>query len=222
MLQSCRGDECIGQAEAVLASTGPFEQGGGTATISYEYHAEAGDPWVLARHVDAANAGTTIDTVTFIDGLGREIQTKQDASIAGADGSPASEQVIVPGAVHFDAFRRAVAEFHPTTEAPGTPGTFHGATDTVSPDGHHLQRARPAADRHRAGEPGHHVRVRLRQGAVVGDHFTVLETDPGGMRTRNHLDGRESVVAVEQLHKPPSGPQQNLLTRYSTTRCSGW
>lgn len=198
----------------VTSLTGPFEQGGPTPTISYEYHAEADDPWVMARHVDAANPGTTIDTVAFIDGLGREIQTKHDASIAGEAGAPASEQVVVSGAIHFDAFRRAVAEFHPTTEAPGSPGTFHGATDTVSPtvtDYSLLDRPLKVTapeDRVTTYEHG------FDKGPFAATMFTVLETDPGGSRTRTYLDVRENVVGVQQLHKRPSGQQQDLLTRY--------
>ena len=196
------------QRGRVTELTGPFEQGGATATIAYQYHAEADDPWVLARHVDAANPGTTIDTVTFFDGIGREIQTKEDATVAGAD------QVVVSGAVHFDAFRRPVAEYYPTTEALGTPGTFHAATDSIRP----TTTTYDVLDRPTTlTEPENRVTrydYGFASGPLSAPMFSVLETDAGGMRTRNYLDVRENVVAVEQLHKPASGPERPLLTRY--------
>src|SRR5262249_43544389 len=52
--------------------TGPFEQGGPTATVRYEYHPGASTPWALSRNLDIFRGpNATIDNVTFVDGLDR-------------------------------------------------------------------------------------------------------------------------------------------------------
>src|SRR5262249_41894059 len=62
--------------------TGPNELGTGSATIRFEYHADATVPWALTHHLDTfRDVNDPIDTVSFIDGLGRMIQTKKDATV---------------------------------------------------------------------------------------------------------------------------------------------
>src|SRR5690606_29577478 len=44
-----------------------------------------------------------------------------------------SEVMIVSGRVHYDAFGRVAATWHPRTEPTGTPGVFHAVVDGVAP-----------------------------------------------------------------------------------------
>src|SRR5207249_8877295 len=60
--------------------TGPYEQGGTTPTIRFEYHHDAATPWARTMHIDTfrdPSGVDTINTVLFIDGLKRVLQTKK-------------------------------------------------------------------------------------------------------------------------------------------------
>jgi RHS repeat-associated protein len=118
-----------------LASiTEPNEQGSGHATASFEYLPNApGYAYAIAHNYDAFNPTNRIDTATFVDGTGRVTQTKQDATLFQGAGSQASDQMIVSGAIEWDALGRAVKQWYPTTEAVGSIGTFHAATAATNP-----------------------------------------------------------------------------------------
>ena len=60
--------------------TGPLEADAGIATITHSYYPDADVPYAITQHYDEGRADT-IDTVTFVDGLMRVIQTKKDAAI---------------------------------------------------------------------------------------------------------------------------------------------
>lgn len=181
----------------------------GTPTIAYTYGAEAADPWVLATHIDPAN-NSTIGTVTILDGLGREIQTKENGTVAG------TPQVIVSGAVDYDAFGRVVAEYYPTTEEAATPtGAFSAPRDGVEPTRTtYTIRDRIAS----VNEPGGRVTTYdhgFASGPLSATMFTVLETDPDQRMVREYTDVRDNVVGVDELHTPAgSSTPQNLFTRY--------
>jgi RHS repeat-associated protein len=114
--------------------TGPYEQGGDRPTIQFEYHPEAGVPWALTRHIDTFRSATdTIDTVLFIDGLKRILQTKKDVTIHTGAAGDAQDVMSVSGRVTFDFVGRTVELFYPVVEALGTPGTFNPTYDTVQP-----------------------------------------------------------------------------------------
>ncbi|MFG2999081.1 SpvB/TcaC N-terminal domain-containing protein [Streptomyces sp. NPDC048340] len=117
--------------------TGPYEKGGGRATIDFDYHPEAAVPYATTRHLDRTATDVradTIDTVTFGDGLGRVLQTKKDASVAASPGAAPAQVMTVSGRLKFDALGRAVEKYYPVTEAKGSANTAFNATfDTVAP-----------------------------------------------------------------------------------------
>jgi len=85
--------------------------------VTYDYAPTAAAyAYAVARHYDAFNPGDTIDTVTFVDGIGRTTQTKRDASIFDAPGQPAETSRIVSGATNFDALGRPVKQYNPTVD----------------------------------------------------------------------------------------------------------
>jgi len=91
--------------------------------VTYEYSPKTTDyAYAVARHYDAFNPGDTIDTVTFVDGIGRTTQTKRDASLYVSAGRPAMTGRIVSGATIFDSLGRPIKQFNPTrdTEAQTT------------------------------------------------------------------------------------------------------
>ena len=111
-----------------------------TSLITFEYNAnDPGYAHAIARHVDTFNgndpAGTddatgedttaTIDTITFVDGLGRVRQTKRDARLSVAGASPINTRQVTDG-VDFDALARPVVQYGPTADTV--------AATTFSPD----------------------------------------------------------------------------------------
>ncbi len=103
----------------VSTITAPLEQGGTTPTMQYAYGGltevfdqNGAHAWATASHFDVFNAGNTIDTVSFVDGMGRVVQRKRDAEVDGVVG----EARIVEGAVEFDALGREIKEWYPVVE----------------------------------------------------------------------------------------------------------
>ncbi|MEJ2209522.1 MAG: SpvB/TcaC N-terminal domain-containing protein, partial [Anaerolineae bacterium] len=82
-----------------LASiTGPYEQGSGHASVAFEYFPTApAYAYGLAHLYDVFHPGDTIDTAAFLDGIGRETQTKQDATLFRGSDQAAADVMIVGG-----------------------------------------------------------------------------------------------------------------------------
>lgn len=200
-------------ANRLTGVTGPLEQGTGDRTITYDYHPDAAVPWARAQHIDPANPGTTIDTVAFVDGLQREIETKRDATVFTGTGTAAEDRMVVEDQVWFDAFDRPVREFYAIDEPLGSAGTFNGTTDS-----NHVTRTDyDVLDRTtRVAEPGARVTdltYGFGAGPFTAPMFEVLEDPPGPARSRSYQDVRHNTVATERLHTV-NGAEQPLLTRY--------
>ncbi len=111
-----------------------------TALITYEYNANDPDyGYAIARHVDPANGNdpdgqddstggdttATLDTITFVDGLGRVRQTKRDGRLSVEGGAPVNTRQVSDG-VEFDVLARPIVQYGPTADP--------GPADTFSPD----------------------------------------------------------------------------------------
>ncbi len=195
--------------------TGPYEQGTGHATVSFEYYPTApAYAYAVARHYDAFHPDDTIDTVRFIDGIGRETQTKRDATVFRGAAQAAQNVMVVSGAVEFDALGRTVKEWYPLEEPLGTIGTFNPNTDAVSP----TQFAWTLMDQL--------TQVTAPNGSVTATTygfdnaslfgatmFLNTRTDPLGNIRRSYSDIRSNVVGEEVRHATGATVQM-LLTRY--------
>jgi RHS repeat-associated protein len=116
------------------SATGPYQQGTGIATITFEYHPDGAVPWAITHNADVFRGpGATIDTVTFTDGLQRVLQTKKATTIFTGANSPPQDVLDVSGQVTYDFAGRTVATRYPTTEPPGTPGVYNTNTDSQPP-----------------------------------------------------------------------------------------
>jgi RHS repeat-associated protein len=193
---------------------GPLEQSG-PPSIDFEYHDEADPAYAIARHHDEANGGT-IDTVRFIDGLARDVQTKHEASVFGTPTSPAADVAIVSGHVWFDAFGRGAREYTPTVESRGL---FETYTDTVDPDVPPRRMSYDEIDRETEVVNPNGSRTTdvygFAQGPFGTSMFSNLERDKGGGQKITYVDVRDNVVAVERPHHDAQGRQaRSNLTRY--------
>ncbi|MDO5665380.1 MAG: SpvB/TcaC N-terminal domain-containing protein, partial [Bacteroidia bacterium] len=94
-----------------IATNTPF-------TIKFEYFPLADIPYAKTYHYDVQNPSNFIETFTFSDGLARPMQVKKD--IAYYDGTNATEKMSVSGWIKYDAYGRAVEQFHPSFEDKGT------------------------------------------------------------------------------------------------------
>jgi RHS repeat-associated protein len=194
--------------------TGPYEQGGGPTTITFEYHPEASTPWAITRHLDKFRSPTdTIDTVTFIDGLGRVIQTKKDTTVY--NGTAGGQDVMtVSGAVSYDAFGRQTAVRYPITEPLGTAGTFNTGVDTVAP----TKSSYDVLDRvTKTTFPDNTTTTNAYDFGTDRSGITQFQqtvTDANGHQKLYYRDVREQLVSLKELHTPAGGTQQTVWTSY--------
>ncbi len=197
---------------------GPYQQAAGdpaTVTLSYQLArkvAGAGGAdtvrpaYAIAEHHDAQHPGDTIDTARFIDGIGREIQTKQDGRVAGATRGTGNDVLVVGGAVEFDGLGRPVREWQPTVQ----PLTLLGTSNlgVFWPD--------TTADRYVGttyDDAGLIKEMRAADGVItrrtyayetLGDGsrvFVATTTDPQDRVTIERYDIRDNVIARDEV--PP-------------------
>jgi RHS repeat-associated protein len=211
-----------------LASiTGPYEQGSGHATVTYEYYPTApAYAYGLAHLYDAFHPGDTIDTAAFVDGIGRQTQTKQDATVFRGASQAAENVMVVGGAVKFDALGRAVKEWYPTEEPLGSIGTYNSATDSITPTLY----KRDLLDRiTQVKAPDGSTTTTsygYDNGSLFGTTmFLVTHTDALGKIQRTYNDVRDNLLASEVYHNGTTlrtsysyDPLQELL---KTTDSSG-
>jgi RHS repeat-associated protein len=191
----------------------PYEQGGPTPTIRLEYHPEAAPPWSIARHLDSARSPTdTIDTVVFIDGLGRVIQTKQDSAIHRGPDAAVQDVMVVAGGVTFDFLGRIVEQFYPLVEPLGTPGVFNTGRDSVAP----TRTTYDVLDRTTStvAPDGTHVDLSYgfgpdRAGAT---QFETTIVNQNGVPKKEYRDVRDLMTALKEFN---NGGQQVIWTSYS-------
>lgn len=90
--------------------------------------------YAKTKHFDAQHPDDPIETVTFVDGLGRAIQVKKDAAITdNKTPDQQSDAMIVSGRAKFDAFGRVKAAYYPQTAALGDWNKFVDSFDSVEP-----------------------------------------------------------------------------------------
>lgn len=90
--------------------------------------------YARTKHFDAQHPTDPIETVTFVDGLGRAIQVKKDAAITENQAPEQQSNVmVVSGRALFDAFGRVKAAYYPQTSALGDWNKFMDSYDSVEP-----------------------------------------------------------------------------------------
>jgi RHS repeat-associated protein len=116
---------------------GPYEsQRGLDYALRFEYRPDAVVPYATTAHMDVfRSVADPIETVTLVDGLGRVLQTKKDATVHRGDDAPAADVMVASGRTHFDPWGRVVAQWFPTEEAKSAAQNlvFTRAPDTSAP-----------------------------------------------------------------------------------------
>ncbi|MCY9877328.1 SpvB/TcaC N-terminal domain-containing protein [Vibrio natriegens] len=110
----------------------PYEIELGVTTIDFAYFPDADVPYATTAHFDEGKSDT-IETVIFVDGLMRVIQTKKDIEIDNGQAGHGTPMMVASGRIHFDAFGRDIAQWYPVEEALGSSGTFNSQFDSVNP-----------------------------------------------------------------------------------------
>lgn len=167
--------------------------------VSYEYHPNAPDyAWAQAHHSDAFHPGNTIDTVSFVDGLGRTTQQKREADVFQGGGDPPSDRFIVSGAVEYDVLGREVKQWHPIDGALSDAGTYDTRTATVDP----TVSTYDVRDRVLTEKAPNDALTTTAYGFTTIDGLHVQSTsvtDPQGRTTRTLLDPRGYTHAVDDI-----------------------
>jgi RHS repeat-associated protein len=100
----------------VITITGPYELAAGKPySISYGYNTTATIPFAVTRRYDPEH-NADIRTINFVDGLGRSIQVKKQASIFKGKNVADDLVMVISGTDLFDAFGRISTSYYPITE----------------------------------------------------------------------------------------------------------
>lgn len=202
----------------MVSITGPYQQGSDHHTVDFSYH--PGDTpglddysYAVASHFDVLHPDDPIQTVAFVDGLGRQTETKQDATVfTGRDNPGGNDVMAVGGAIEFDSLGRLVKQWYPTTEPLGTISAYNTNLSPVPP----VQTTYDVADR---------VTKEVRPSGATTTHdygfggsadlgstvFTTTTTDNAGNQQRRYSDVRDNTLIVDAL--PQDAPR--LRTRYA-------
>ena len=194
---------------------GPYQAELSTPTIHFEYHHDAQIPWALTQHIDDYRSATdTIDTVLFIDGIGRVLQTKKDATLyQGEDLSP-EDQMVVSGRVTFDFMGRTIASYYPVTEPLGTPGIFNPAFDSVQPT--HI--TYDVLDRTTQITIPDNTSTSTAYGFGLDragtPQFMTIATDANGIQKKSFSNVRDLITSIQETNTLPDGTLQEIWTSY--------
>jgi RHS repeat-associated protein len=190
---------------------GPYQAGTGRDTLRMEYYPHATVPWALTQQVDdLRDLDDPIETVQFVDGFGRLIQTKADAAVADGEGR-VRDVMVVSGATVFDHVGRPVEQSDPLTEPLGTPGVYNAGVHANPP----TVTSYDVLDRVTStrAPDGSVTRITYGFGPDRAGVTRLLEriTDPHGVPTEIHRDVRDRTVSVLESNE---GGAQLVWTSY--------
>ncbi len=181
--------------------------------VTFQYFVKPNDPHAVAHHYDAFHPTDTIDTAAFADGVGRVVQTQNDATLFNGGGQAATVGVIVSGATIFDALGRPVRQYNPTRSTKPF-GTFE--TNSPLPNTRFTETVYDLWDLpNTITEPGNRVTTIAYEYGQIGGAgptlYRTTETAPNGRQTVTFTDFRDVVRAVQDV--PVGAPSQRTLYR---------
>ncbi|MGX7826194.1 SpvB/TcaC N-terminal domain-containing protein [Actinokineospora sp. 24-640] len=198
--------DSVGRVDSV---TGPYELPENRVTIDFEYHPEAVVPYAVTRHADRTAAGPvedTMDTVLYVDGLKRTVQTKKDATVVPTPGADPQQVMTVSGRTVFDFVGRGIEHYYPVSEPKGDNTAFNAAFDTITP----TRQTFDVLDRiTRTVIPDNTSSANTygfgpdRSGAT---RFETVATDGNGKQRRTYTDARGLTTAVKEFNAAAGQP----------------
>jgi YD repeat-containing protein len=167
----------------------------------------------LAHHFDVFHPSDTIDTATFVDGVGRVVQTQNDASLFRGAGQAAETGVLVSGTTIFDALGRPITQYNPTKSTKAF-GVYEDSAPFDLVNDPHTSTVYDLWDLPTSiTEPGNRVTNRVHGfGQINGagpQLYMTTETAPNGRATVTYADVRDVVRAVKDV--PVGAPAQQTL-----------
>jgi len=206
----------VGRAKTI---TGPYEQtaGAGNETIIFSYFPETSVPYALTGHLDRnpdnSIKSNRIETVLFIDGLKRVLQTKKDTTIFVGTGDTQLpvDKMIVSGRVTFDFVGRTVEQRYPTEQSLGLQGTFVDTADSVQA----TVMTYDVLDRNRTTTIPDNTSTSIAYGFGVDrnnvSQFMTMVTDANTLQKQTYRDVRDVITSVKELNK---GGAEVIWTSY--------
>ncbi|WP_437678724.1 SpvB/TcaC N-terminal domain-containing protein [Sorangium sp. So ce131] len=213
------GYDTFGRLAEVFGPTDPITAA--EATISFDYALQPGvspavPAWARTRHKDVQHPGDPIDTVTFVDGLDRVIQTKKDLE---KDQGPTADPILgmsVSGKLVFDERGRVAQRGQPAFDTgPATafvdvpltnPTVF--AYDVLS----RVIELRSPDDEAEEAVTTTVYDIEELDGVA---RFVATEIDPKDKVRKTYRDVDSAIVAVEERNRlHGSDTWTTLVTRY--------
>lgn len=192
----------------LIRVVGPYDSDA-TPTLAFEYGPGKPISWAVVHHKDTTRSDP-IDSATFIDSMGRVLQTKEDAELDLGSGTSTRSGMRVSGRVEFDVKGRVASTGQPVFDS----GTAYQFGDV--PARNPTAVAYDILDRVREVRFPHGAVTRVDYGFAILDGVNRLRTtrtDPAGRTTKLYRDIQGEVMAVEQFNTI-GGVGKTLVTRY--------
>ncbi|HKI02567.1 MAG TPA: glycohydrolase toxin TNT-related protein [Thermoanaerobaculia bacterium] len=188
---------------------GPYDTDA-SPTLAFEYNPAASPAWSVVHHRDAVRSDP-INSVVFIDGLGRTLQTKDDAELDLGNGTSTRTGMRVSGLIEFDALSRVAVEGQPVFDTGAT--TAFVNVPLLNPTRYTYD----VLDRTTEARFPHGAVTRMDYGFATLDSVSRLShtrTDPNGRATVFYDHVRGNVLGVRQTNTL-GGSQRTLISRYA-------
>jgi RHS repeat-associated protein len=167
-------------------------------SVEFEYApTDAGYPYAVARHSDEFNADT-IDTATFVDGMGDLTGQKRDATFFVSRNDPAVTGWAVAGASLVDELGRTTKQWYPTPQLTGSLTDYWEET----PDEDPIETRWDALDRttKETASNGSVTTTSYGFGSIGGERMsTTTVTDPLGRASVTYKDAYDNIRAVDDV-----------------------
>ncbi|SMD26223.1 SpvB/TcaC N-terminal domain-containing protein [Kibdelosporangium aridum] len=197
--------------------TGPYEIADNKVTIDFEYHPEAPVAYAVTRHIDRDAGGIradTIDTIQFVDGLNRVVQTKKDAALHVSPSAAPANGMTVSGRMKYDFLGRTTEMHYPTSEPKGPDNVkFAPAFDSVTP----TRTSFDILDRVTKTVMPDNTETTVSFGFATDrlglTQFETVSKDANGIESRTYRNIRDEVTTVKESN--PKGNQPAIFTSYA-------
>jgi len=189
----------VGRTQTIV---GPYQVGSTYNTIEFSYFPDVAEPYALTKHIDTyRNINDPIETVLFMDGLGRIIQTKKDGTIHTSQDTAAENVMLVSGQVTFDFIGRTVRQKYPVSEPLGLQAKINLTVDSVQATvmtydilGRVLSTTIP-------DNTSITMTYGFGEDRNIKTQFKTTVTDANGVKKQSYRDVRNVITAVKEFNK---------------------